>query len=752
MRSSKKGSTTPSTPAPRSLRARPEPAPPPPAKPRRTSEQVQADNALKAQEKLDKSKAREKTIADVAHLEDLQQQEDLESARHANHPPSTAQKKATRPISTISKRSRLSSAPDLPANAIDKPVEDSQDMDTDQERLANSDDEVEISTGRKTHEPSSKGTGGLRGQVNSARGQSMGDVDKGDSNKRKAPSEQLLASTTIAAKKHKSRKAGLRQGWNNDSESPQVARTQHSRSASTGSAMSITTMASQNASTGQSTSTTSTSTNLMAANEVLSDQEELPRGISDDEGETVERKALVEEARPQRRGVVGSKVASLAAVVSTSSVAEFVPPSKALRRGSHGLRKADIRLKHLPFDVRNKWESKFSPRVIEFIGTLKPWAALSTCDKEVILKIWADVFPTETALEEDSSLFFIVMKLIGDVTAAWQHKFSATAEKFLTETIFKDLEDDREVRAMWCTWALGTDMSPEQRAEQPQGSLRFYYGRYEEPDEDVGGRIHASGIFQSPIVAATMATHYAWLDKLESSYRRLEAPPIGALVLTIQACRHNISQWLTGSKVKPPGQLANFAASNWADRKDRDGPFNIVDSRLTSDILDVVDQIKPKKWESIAKAAREYVRTMKSKGDQEQSPSDEPRLKRTFKLIDDDDSEASDHARDHSTGSNNSPSFTLNRQRYHTQATGSSLRSSSGSSLSNFAGDSDRASSQMPDRSTSGTAGSLSMSSAAAAATVRSAVELEAGMSSEPEHEVEEEPSESRYYQEAQAE
>ncbi|KAG6824346.1 hypothetical protein H0H92_007151 [Tricholoma furcatifolium] len=499
-----------------------------------------------------------------------------------------------------------------------------------------------------------------------------------------------------------------------------------------------TSIASQGASSEQPTTT---STNLSSSNVAgqaneASDEEELPRGISDDEGENVERRALVEEAKPQRRGVVGSKVASLAAVVSTTSVAEFVPPStKGLRRVSNGLRKSDIRLKHLPLNVRNNWDSKFSPRIIEFIGTLKPWAALSTHDKQIIFNIWADVFPTEPPLEDDSSLLFIVMKLINDVTGAWQHKFSATAEKFLTETIFRDLEDDREVRAMWCTWALGTDMSAEQRAEQPQGSLRFYYGRYEEPgEEDVGGRIHASGIFQSPIIAATMATHYAWLDKLDSSYQRLEAPPIGALVLTIQA-------WLTGSKVKPPGQLANFAASNWADRKDRDGPFNVIDARLTSDILDVVDQINQKKWDSISKAAREYVRTsMKSKGDQESPSTEEPRLKRTFKLIDDDDSDTShdgDDTSNHRTTRTPSQSFKAHKNRisnYQRDRPASSL-SSSGSGSLNFeaqagSGDSD-------DRSHGDQwAGHAEYKSSAAAAAATGA---EAGMSSEPEGDLEEE-------------
>ncbi|KAG6806738.1 hypothetical protein H0H92_005144 [Tricholoma furcatifolium] len=147
------------------------------------------------------------------------------------------------------------------------------------------------------------------------------------------------------------------------------------------------------------------------------------------------------------------------------------------------------------------------------------------------------------------------------------------------------------------------------------------------------------------VIAATLAVHYTWLEKLSLSYKRLETPPNGALVLAIQACRHIISQWLTGSRLKPAGQLANFAASNWADRKDRDGPSNIVETRLTSDVFEVVEQIKKEKWESIAKITREYMQTsMKpGKADLGGAPAlDEPRVKRTFKLIDDDDESSSD--------------------------------------------------------------------------------------------------------------
>ncbi|KAG6808811.1 hypothetical protein H0H92_002809 [Tricholoma furcatifolium] len=60
----------------------------------------------------------------------------------------------------------------------------------------------------------------------------------------------------------------------------------------------------------------------------------------------------------------------------------------------------------------------------------------------------------------------------------------------------------------------------------------------------------------SLIIIATLSSHYQWLDRLEISEQG-EENPIGALVLTIQACCHHMMQWLTGSYVKPPGSLSS---------------------------------------------------------------------------------------------------------------------------------------------------------------------------------------------------
>ncbi|KAG6807425.1 hypothetical protein H0H92_007586 [Tricholoma furcatifolium] len=249
-------------------------------------------------------------------------------------------------------------------------------------------------------------------------------------------------------------------------------------------------------------------------------------------------------------------------------------------------------------------------------------------------------------LEDDQDLSFIVFAKIADIVAAWQHQFSHAAEKYLVKTIFKEnVDDNREDRAEWCQWALATDLSAEELDVQPEGGRRFYFREYEEPEE-AGGKIKVTkGIFQSPIIVATLATHYLWLQRLNLSALCSYDPPVGALVLSIQACRHHISQWTTGSEVKPPGPLANFSASNWSDREDRDGPSATVFRPLTSDVMDIVKQLDAKAWEHIEKEVNKVLQQHKKRNNTKTFNAENgraQRIKPVFKLLDHDVDDPSD--------------------------------------------------------------------------------------------------------------
>ncbi|KAG6905061.1 hypothetical protein DXG01_005328 [Tephrocybe rancida] len=207
-----------------------------------------------------------------------------------------------------------------------------------------------------------------------------------------------------------------------------------------------------------------------------------------DAGETLERGSLVEDVKPQKRGVVGSKISSLVKIVSMTSVPDFVERKSLLSQGLRanlGIRKADIHLTHLRKKIQENWDTKFSPCIIKSIRTLMPWAAPSSKEHHAICKILANVFPSEVRLEDsDSNLSVIVFKKINDTITAWQHKFSTTAEKYLMKSIFKQLKDDTQVWSKFCTWALATDLGKEDLQTQPEEGQQFYYWEYEEPHPD----------------------------------------------------------------------------------------------------------------------------------------------------------------------------------------------------------------------------------------------------------------------------
>ncbi|KAG6905453.1 hypothetical protein DXG01_002587 [Tephrocybe rancida] len=280
-------------------------------------------------------------------------------------------------------------------------------------------------------------------------------------------------------------------------------------------------------------------------------------------------------------------------------------PSKKPKNHNAGLESnwdaPNIELPPADTKIQENWDAKFSPRIIKYIGTLMPWTALLSKEHRVICKIWADV-----QLEDsDSNLSVIVFKKINDTITAWQHKFSATAEKYLMKSLFKQLKDDTQ--------------------------------EYEEPHPDKPDlQIHVKGIFQSPILVATLSTHYVWLEKLETN-SNIDEYLVGTLVLAIQACRCHISQWTTGSEVKPTGQLANFSANIWSDCKDCDGPSNLIDARLTTNVMDIVDQPEPKQWKHIAASAREAMKWQRKASASKLNLETEPRVKpKPFKLLDQD--------------------------------------------------------------------------------------------------------------------
>ncbi|KAG6808286.1 hypothetical protein H0H92_004640, partial [Tricholoma furcatifolium] len=144
----------PATPGPRKLHDR-GPAP----------EKVPSKSRRKEKEKQDQIKACEDWINDVAHLEKLMDQEDVQATLAANHPPTSTQEKIARPLSTTAPVARSLSG--SVNNSAEEENEDTTFVPANNElELANSDDEeYEIIKVKKTRRASDKAASGLRAQV-----------------------------------------------------------------------------------------------------------------------------------------------------------------------------------------------------------------------------------------------------------------------------------------------------------------------------------------------------------------------------------------------------------------------------------------------------------------------------------------------------------------------------------------------------------------------------------------------------------
>jgi hypothetical protein len=131
---------------------------------------------------------------------------------------------------------------------------------------------------------------------------------------------------------------------------------------------------------------------------VVSDDSEPLGGISDNNGETAERAGLSENTKINRQVcrpanirlllIIFIVLELLAAIKPTTSVPEFVPPSKSADLVK---RKQDIRFKHLPPQIVYSFQNNFSPLICQLFGALRPWG--KSLPDEQILKLFSNEFP-----------------------------------------------------------------------------------------------------------------------------------------------------------------------------------------------------------------------------------------------------------------------------------------------------------------------------------------------------------------------
>ncbi|KAJ6631645.1 hypothetical protein B0H10DRAFT_1902379 [Mycena sp. CBHHK59/15] len=232
------------------------------------------------------------------------------------------------------------------------------------------------------------------------------------------------------------------------------------------------------------------------------------------------------------------QIDSLAGVIETDA-----PGLVPLRRLKPGMKKASITLGDLPREIRTLFHTKFKTRLIQDIGTLPSWHGLDNW--EDLADIWDNVFPAH-ALAENPDLQIVVQKLAEDKLNSWRHKFAAAAVEALSSCFNLWKLETAEERAETVKWLL----------EGTENSRVFYYRSYHDKLEDGAAEDAVpTGIFQSYLIANTLATHY---KAIYGPHARAQHDPADTKYPGSRNCEPEPQVWRSGKTCFLRTQLNMF--------------------------------------------------------------------------------------------------------------------------------------------------------------------------------------------------
>ncbi|KAJ7233785.1 hypothetical protein C8J57DRAFT_1532101 [Mycena rebaudengoi] len=150
-----------------------------------------------------------------------------------------------------------------------------------------------------------------------------------------------------------------------------------------------------------------------------------------------------------------------------------------------------------------------------------------------------------------------------------------------------------------------------------------------------GGGVDKKGFLQSHLIVYTFTYHLSTLATIPGGYTKLEASPIGALLLSMQAVHRALQFWETGEYVNPQKFPSFFSIDNWGDTTTSSGIHKQgkVIQRATKFVPTVQGWDKGR-WKELKEAAEEWVEipSCKRAGNLSRSGSEAGDL-----LVDDDD-------------------------------------------------------------------------------------------------------------------
>ncbi|KAF7348717.1 hypothetical protein MVEN_01390600 [Mycena venus] len=148
--------------------------------------------------------------------------------------------------------------------------------------------------------------------------------------------------------------------------------------------------------------------------------------------------------------------------------------------------------------------------------------------------------------------------------------------------------------AEFVEWALAP--------HEESGTMAFHWKQW-------GDGKDKKGFLQTDLIVYTFAYHLSRLDAIPGGYERLTEPPVGALLIAVQAVQRALQFWRTGVYVNPhPMPRSNyFSGDVWGDYSisGKGGKDKLV--RRATKFMPAVQKWDEDRWNKLKEVAQEWV-------------------------------------------------------------------------------------------------------------------------------------------------
>ncbi|KAJ6613719.1 hypothetical protein B0H10DRAFT_2221962 [Mycena sp. CBHHK59/15] len=321
------------------------------------------------------------------------------------------------------------------------------------------------------------------------------------------------------------------------------------------------------------------------------------------------------------------KGALKAQIIAIQTIAPKPPTRKEARGGT-----AKWTLQHLPPGTTSEFTDEVVPLARELAGTLAPWMGLTVKQiQHLVDRVFGEGVHEVTAesawvgligyrlTDWRSGLATRGLKAVETLVESYDPDpddedandenepevsppytattesapYTATVGAVPASTVLKFALDTPERIAAFVDWALQPHDS---------GTMAFHWKTW-------GEGVDKKGFLQSHLIIYTFAYHLASLATIPGGYVRLDAFPIGALLLSVQAVQHGLQFWKTGEYVNPNKPADHFSIDNWSDTvvasttNQKKGKM----VRRATKFLSTVQKWDAARWNEIKVAAQEWV-------------------------------------------------------------------------------------------------------------------------------------------------